>query len=291
MSDALTGRAERQDRRSDRGRADSTSASRCPAGRRATSSRRSCCWPSRIQRAHGYVIEDYLRALGLFGITMSTLYRTLRQMEKDGFLESTWEPGPTGPARRVYTITDAGHAWLDSSAAMLNAYRETIDRFFGLYGAGPGATAPTRATDGRARDRTDEGRIEGDAPMTKTRGSQPGRGSVRDLAPAVRRQRDGPGRPPSSRRWAAPSSANRAGKMLETMLAAQKSVRDNMRTYLETMNVPTREDIARLGELVVGLEEKIDQIADRLDAIDDAIRAVDRPSAGGRLDRRPPEPP
>lgn len=93
-----------------------------------------------LQRAHGYVIEDYLRALGLFGITMSTLYRTLRQMEKDGYLESTWEPGPTGPARRVYTITDAGHAWLDSSASMLNVYRETINRFFGLYDAGPGAT-------------------------------------------------------------------------------------------------------------------------------------------------------
>jgi poly-beta-hydroxybutyrate-responsive repressor len=92
-----------------------------------------------LQRSHGYVIEDYLRALGLFGITMSTLYRTLRQMEKDGFLESTWEPGPTGPARRVYTITDSGHVWLDSSAAMLGAYRDTIDRFFGLYGAGPGA--------------------------------------------------------------------------------------------------------------------------------------------------------
>ncbi|HEX5825692.1 MAG TPA: helix-turn-helix transcriptional regulator [Candidatus Limnocylindrales bacterium] len=89
-----------------------------------------------LQRAHGYVIEDYLRALGLFGITMSTLYRTLRQMEKDGFVESTWEPGPTGPARRVYTITDAGHTWLDSSASMLNAYRATIDRFFGLYDAG-----------------------------------------------------------------------------------------------------------------------------------------------------------
>ena len=88
-----------------------------------------------LQRAHGYVIEDYLQTLGIFGITMSTLYRTLRQMEKDGFLESTWEPGPTGPARRVYTITDAGNAWLDSSASMLQAYRETIDRFFGLYGA------------------------------------------------------------------------------------------------------------------------------------------------------------
>jgi ribosomal protein L12E/L44/L45/RPP1/RPP2 len=71
-----------------------------------------------------------------------------------------------------------------------------------------------------------------------------------------------------------------SGKMLETMLAAQKSVRENMRTYLETMNVPTREDIARLGELVVGLEEKIDQVVDRLDTIDEAVRAVPAGPAG-----------
>lgn len=71
-----------------------------------------------------------------------------------------------------------------------------------------------------------------------------------------------------------------SGKMLETMLAAQKSVRENMRTYLETMNVPTREDIARLGELVVGLEEKVDQLVDRLDTIDEAVRAVPAGSAG-----------
>jgi poly-beta-hydroxybutyrate-responsive repressor len=108
-----------------------------------------------LQRSHGYVIEDYLRALGVFGITMSTLYRTLRQMEKDGFLVSTWEPGPTGPARRVYTITDAGHVWLDSSAAMLSAYRNTIDRFFGLYGNGLGANR------GQSDRPTDKKEIQG----------------------------------------------------------------------------------------------------------------------------------
>ena len=71
-----------------------------------------------------------------------------------------------------------------------------------------------------------------------------------------------------------PSFGESSGKLLETMLAAQKSVRDSMRTYLETINVPTREDIARLGELVVGIEEKIDQLADRLDTIEVAIRAT-----------------
>jgi polyhydroxyalkanoic acid synthase PhaR subunit len=74
-----------------------------------------------------------------------------------------------------------------------------------------------------------------------------------------------------------------SGRLLETMLAAQKSVRDNMRAYLEAMNVPTREDIARLGELVIGLEEKSDQIADRLDALDDVIRT--RSPEAGKIDQ------
>ncbi len=108
-----------------------------------------------LQRAHGYAIEDYLRGFGLFGITMSTLYRTLRQMEKDGLLESTWEPGPTGPARRVYTITGPGDAWLATSAAMLDAYRGTINRFFGVYDAGPGAKR--RQPDGPADQKETSG--------------------------------------------------------------------------------------------------------------------------------------
>ena len=74
-----------------------------------------------------------------------------------------------------------------------------------------------------------------------------------------------------------------SGRLLETMLAAQKSVRDNMRAYLESMNVPTREDIARLGELVVGLEEKSDQIADRLDAFDDVTRT--QSAEAGKIDQ------
>ncbi len=71
---------------------------------------------------------------------------------------------------------------------------------------------------------------------------------------------------------ARPEFSESSGRILESMLAAQKAVRDNMRSYLEAMNIPTREDIARLGELVVGLEEKIDQVVDRLDSVDEAIR-------------------
>lgn len=70
---------------------------------------------------------------------------------------------------------------------------------------------------------------------------------------------------------AEPSFAESSGKMLETFLAAQKTARDNMRAYLESINVPTREDIGRLGELIVGLEEKVDQLGDRLADIEATI--------------------
>jgi PadR family transcriptional regulator PadR len=87
-----------------------------------------------LQRAHGYLIEEYLRSVGFFSLDMSTLYRTLRQLEKDGLLLSNWEPGPTGPARRVYALTDVGRGWLDQWADTLGIYRRMLDQFFGLYG-------------------------------------------------------------------------------------------------------------------------------------------------------------
>ena len=96
-----------------------------------------------LQRAHGYLIEDYLKRLGFLSVEMSTLYRTLRQLERDGLLLSTWEAGDAGPARRVYSLTDAGAAWLDRWAATLGVYQNMISRFFALY---TGAQAPAPPT-------------------------------------------------------------------------------------------------------------------------------------------------
>src|SRR5437879_11521913 len=97
-----------------------------------------------LQRAHGYLIEEYLKSVGFLSLEMSTLYRTLRQLEKDGLLRSNWEPGPTGPARRVYSLTDVGRTWLDQWANTLGIYRRMLDQFFGLYAgdaAGPSRDA------------------------------------------------------------------------------------------------------------------------------------------------------
>jgi polyhydroxyalkanoic acid synthase PhaR subunit len=58
--------------------------------------------------------------------------------------------------------------------------------------------------------------------------------------------------------------AEMQGRMLETFLAFQKGARDAMNTQLATLNLPSRDDVARLGELILGLEEKIDLLDDRV---------------------------
>ena len=65
------------------------------------------------------------------------MYRTLRKMEKDGLCESEWETTFSGgPARRVYSITDAGEAYLDLWVQSMKQYQQTMDNFLEAYKRG-----------------------------------------------------------------------------------------------------------------------------------------------------------
>jgi polyhydroxyalkanoic acid synthase PhaR subunit len=81
--------------------------------------------------------------------------------------------------------------------------------------------------------------------------------------------------------------AQTQGKMLETFLAFQKTARDAMSAQLATMNLPSRDDVARLGELILGLEEKVDRLEDRLAAFAPARAGrTSAPQAGAGVRRR-----
>jgi PadR family transcriptional regulator PadR len=54
-------------------------------------------------------------------------------MEKEGLCVSKWKTSKGGPARRVYSITEAGEAYLDFWAESLEHYRQVMDTFFRLY--------------------------------------------------------------------------------------------------------------------------------------------------------------
>jgi len=67
-------------------------------------------------------------------INAGTLYRTLRQMEKEGLCESEWETSEGGgPARRMYAITEAGQAYLEAWVQAANEYRRVIDALSRAY--------------------------------------------------------------------------------------------------------------------------------------------------------------
>ncbi len=87
--------------------------------------------------SYGYELMERTAAFGFEAMNPGTLYRTLRQMEKDGVVESEWETSRGGPARRVYSITDAGEAYLDFWAEALEQYRTNMDSFFRLYTGRP----------------------------------------------------------------------------------------------------------------------------------------------------------
>jgi PadR family transcriptional regulator PadR len=80
--------------------------------------------------SYGYELMERTAAFGFEAMNPGTLYRTLRQMEKEGVVESKWETSKGGPARRMYTITDAGEAYLDFWAEALEQYRRNMDAFF-----------------------------------------------------------------------------------------------------------------------------------------------------------------
>jgi len=87
--------------------------------------------------SYGYALMEKMAAFGFNTMNAGTFYRTLRQMEKDGMVSSSWDTSEGGPARRVYSITKAGEEYLKFWADSLNQYQKMMDMFFNLYTGGP----------------------------------------------------------------------------------------------------------------------------------------------------------
>jgi PadR family transcriptional regulator PadR len=87
--------------------------------------------------SYGYELMERMTAFGFGAMNPGTLYRALRQMEKDGMVKSTWETSGDGPARRMYSITDVGERYLQFWADSLEQYQKMTDTFFRLYTGQP----------------------------------------------------------------------------------------------------------------------------------------------------------
>jgi poly-beta-hydroxybutyrate-responsive repressor len=76
--------------------------------------------------AYGYELTQKLAAAGLPESDSGTVYRTLRQLEKSGFVSSFWDTSESGPARRMYSLTRAGELFLSGWIDVLQNYQAIL---------------------------------------------------------------------------------------------------------------------------------------------------------------------
>lgn len=101
------------------------------------------------QPAHGYeLLERLTQDDSDLPIDTGLLYRTLRQLEDEKLVRSTWDTGEAGPARRLYEVTPDGVACLHEWATHIRQARRRLERFLEDY--------ETFFADEKVKDRDDE---------------------------------------------------------------------------------------------------------------------------------------
>lgn len=88
------------------------------------------------KKSYGYEIAECLPKYALTDATIegAALYRTLRTLEVNGHVSSTWDAGD-GPARRNYSLTRSGHVHLREWADLLEGLGKAMIEFARETGA------------------------------------------------------------------------------------------------------------------------------------------------------------
>src|SRR5687768_9373509 len=102
----------------------------------------------RISNAYGYHLVQQLSEANLPTFDSGTVYRTLRQLEKGGFVSSFWDTSESGPARRMYQLTAPGQLFLGTWIDALERHQALLRRALDAVqreqpGAAPAPTPPT----------------------------------------------------------------------------------------------------------------------------------------------------
>jgi PadR family transcriptional regulator PadR len=76
---------------------------------------------------HGAEVHRLLKEKFGIEVPKSIVYVLLRRLEYLGFVTSKWETEESGPARRVYMITDEGIEYLEAVVEALRDTKKIID--------------------------------------------------------------------------------------------------------------------------------------------------------------------
>lgn len=85
--------------------------------------------------SYGYELMDKLEQFGFLEDKPdpAMIYRTLRYLEKEGFVTSKWDTKGAGPAKRNYEITQEGLDLLHGWARGIEFRKQALGKFLKLY--------------------------------------------------------------------------------------------------------------------------------------------------------------
>ena len=89
----------------------------------------------RTRPSYGYELIQTIQQFGFVegNAPPGMIYRHLRQLEQDGLVVSEWKTEGSGPAKRVYSLTEEGREMLAIWIDYLQRQAENLDRFIRLY--------------------------------------------------------------------------------------------------------------------------------------------------------------
>jgi PadR family transcriptional regulator len=89
-----------------------------------------------IGASYGYELIQNIHRFGFVEgqAPPGMIYRHLRQLEQDGLVFSEWETEGTGPAKRMYHITEEGKEVLALWIDYMKKQAETLNAFVNYYG-------------------------------------------------------------------------------------------------------------------------------------------------------------
>lgn len=81
-------------------------------------------------RCYGYDLAREIRTYAFTDAEIETaaLYRSLRQLEENGCVTSSWDVEDSGPARRFYAFTARGEEHLEEWIAVLEHMSQSMTR-------------------------------------------------------------------------------------------------------------------------------------------------------------------
>ncbi|WP_327290492.1 PadR family transcriptional regulator [Streptomyces sp. NBC_01198] len=79
------------------------------------------------QESYGYEVVQRLQAAGFSDVLEGTVYPALSRLQREGGLSTRLVASPSGPARKYYRLTPAGHEALASGTAAWARHVAVVD--------------------------------------------------------------------------------------------------------------------------------------------------------------------